>query len=385
MINIVFDLSNMFFRSMFIVGGFGSKKYTFDNQNEIDQLIRKVSTDISYIIRQTSASRIIFALDSKSWRKNINIEENEGYKGHREKSKFINWDNIYAAMEDFGDILESNGFISSKIENAEADDIMALWTEHLMNEHKQHVLLVSSDEDIRQLVNVVPYDRNKNIFSVVYNPFASSKKKRKLFVPEHFEEWLNKEDEGDIFNRGVDIDKQDFIRLRDTENIQLEKIDGPIVAVHKILCGDDGDNIPAIYSWLKENKKGEQELARITPAPARKIIEELRIKDAWDLLAHKEALLERIKKISKRNPDFNIIDRIERQMKLVVLKSNLFPTQIVDDFKKHAKKEFKKPKVNSQKWNMNSILEGTKYVNAKNSGTEASIFKEIDSITNKLF
>ena len=94
MTNLILDLSNLAFRSLFITGGFGSKKFTFDNQYELDQFIRKLAIDVSYIIRQTNPSRVLFALDSKSWRKNITIEENEGYKAHREKSKFINWDNV---------------------------------------------------------------------------------------------------------------------------------------------------------------------------------------------------------------------------------------------------------------------------------------------------
>jgi hypothetical protein len=85
MTNAIFDLSNMFFRSMFIVGGYGKKQYTFDSEKETDQLMRKVATDISSIIRQINPSRVVFALDSKSWRKNIPIDENEGYKGNRTK------------------------------------------------------------------------------------------------------------------------------------------------------------------------------------------------------------------------------------------------------------------------------------------------------------
>ena len=77
MTNAIFDLSNMFFRSLFIVGGYGSKQYSFDNQVELDQLMRKVATDVSQVIRTINPSRVIFALDSKSWRKDISIDENE--------------------------------------------------------------------------------------------------------------------------------------------------------------------------------------------------------------------------------------------------------------------------------------------------------------------
>ena len=127
MTNAIFDLSNMFFRSLFIVGGYGSKQYSFDNQFELDQLMRKVATDVSQVIRQINPSRVIFALDSKSWRKDISIDENEGYKAQRTKSAHINWDNVFKIMGEFADILETNGFIVSKFDKAEADDLISLW------------------------------------------------------------------------------------------------------------------------------------------------------------------------------------------------------------------------------------------------------------------
>jgi hypothetical protein len=109
----------MFYRSMFAVGGYnGPTMFTFDSQSELDQLMRKVATDITFIIRQLNPSRVVLTLDSKSWRKNIEIEENEGYKGQREKSEHLNWDNVFAIMNEFAEIAESNGFIYSKIENA---------------------------------------------------------------------------------------------------------------------------------------------------------------------------------------------------------------------------------------------------------------------------
>jgi len=95
MINLLFDTNNIFFRSTFTVGQFGKAKYTFDNQTELDQLMRKVAMDVSAIIRSANPSRVIFAQDSKSWRKQIKIDENEGYKGNRKKNEFINWNKIY--------------------------------------------------------------------------------------------------------------------------------------------------------------------------------------------------------------------------------------------------------------------------------------------------
>jgi len=219
---------------MFIVGGYGKKQYTFDSQREQDQLMRKVATDVTSIIRTINPSRVIFALDSKSWRKGISIDENEGYKGHRKKSEVINWDNIYKIMAELAEILKTNGFIVSQIDNAEADDLMALWRDQLLYSENQHVILVSADEDVRQLVDST--SSNKKAFSVVYNPFTMGKNSTKrLFVPEGFKNWLNDdEDIGDIFNRSIDVDKEDFKRILN-EKVNLEEISGKEIALRKIL------------------------------------------------------------------------------------------------------------------------------------------------------
>ena len=299
MTNVIFDLSNMFFRSLFIVGGYGAKNYSFDNQSEIDQLMRKVSTDVSFIIRQLNPSRVIFALDSRSWRKEISIDENDGYKANREKSGMINWDNVFNTMREFGEILNSNGFIVTKIDNAEADDIITLWRDKLLFDQSQHVIIVSADEDVRQLVSFFPYEPGKMVFSTVYNPFSTGKNATKrLFVPDHFNDWIEKLDGGDIFNRAIDVDKEDFKKLRDNEKVSIEEVNGEYIAMRKIFCGDDGDNVPAIYSWLSDKGK----TVRITESKFQKIIDYIGAKDYLDLLDKALLIYDKITKMAVITP-----------------------------------------------------------------------------------
>ena len=117
MTNLVFDMNNMLFRSAFIIGKFGSAGYTFDSQRETDELMRKIAMDITFLIRLINPSRVILAKDDKSWRKGIDIEENEGYKGTRKSAEHINWDNIFRIMDEFLEIAEQNGFIVTHIPN----------------------------------------------------------------------------------------------------------------------------------------------------------------------------------------------------------------------------------------------------------------------------
>jgi len=377
MTNLIIDLSNLAFRSLFVTSGYGSKNYYFDNQYEIDQFLRKMATDISFIIRQTNTSRIIFALDSKSWRKEISIDENEGYKANRIKGGIINWDNVFNTISEFADILNSNGFIVSKIDNAEADDIITMWRDELFFKQHQHLILVSADEDIRQLVCYYPYDINKKVFTTVFNPDARGKNPtKKLYVPKYFNEWINTLSEGDIFDRSIDVDKEDFIRLKDSEKVTIEETDGNLIALKKIFCGDDGDNVPSIFSWLDKNGK----VARITNSKFNKIIDSIGAKDYLDLMGKSKEIYDQIVNISGKRPPFKMEERLKRQIKLVVLSRDVFPKQIVKDFDDKIQECLNKPNINSQNWNMNSILEGTKYI--RKNYNESSIFREID---NKLF
>ena len=386
MTNLIFDLNNIAHRSMFIVGGYGSKQFTFDKQAEVDQLMRKMAMDIAFIVRLINPSRILFAQDDTSWRKSIQIDENEGYKGNRIKSKHINWDNVYASISEFTELMQTNGMIVTKIPTAEADDIIALWAHELLINQNQHVIIVSGDEDLRQLVQFYPYDApNKKIaFTTVFNPFMQGKNaSRKLYVPKYFEEWMNTADAVDFMNmKGtINVDKEDFHKIITSERTRMEVVDGRMIALRKMFCGDDGDNIPAIYSWL--NDKGIE--MRVTNSKFEKMYEMLLISpnelmDHYDLLERGDEVKKAMQKVIKQTPPFDINKRIERQVKLVVLDQTFFPEEIVNEFEKIKQTQLDKPRVNYANLNMQNLLEGTRYVREKKNENEAPIFKQIDRI-----
>ena len=400
MTNLVFDMNNMLFRSMFVLGGFGSKQYTFDAQRETDELMRKLAMDMSFLIRLINPSRVIFARDDKSWRKGIQIEENEGYKGHRKQSEHINWDSIFRILDEFLEICVDNGMIVTQIDTAEADDLIALWVDELLLNQKQHVIAVSGDEDIRQLVKSSFNEKGQPIFAAVFNPFMQGKNAaRKLYVPQgSFNEWINQIGEADIWNMNaaIDVDKGDFKRIRDTDKVRVEEVDGNLIAMKKVFCGDDGDNIPSIFTWMTKTAKGDDKEVRITNAKFEKIYESLRNSpgeriDHNDLLKRQDKILQGIKKASKNTPPFKIEDRLKRQIKLVVLDKELFPPSIVETFEEIKDEQLVRPRPEIGNINMNVMLQGTRYVKEKQGGrgqgTESGIFKEIDRLNSstKLF
>jgi hypothetical protein len=379
MINLVVDLSNIFFRSLFVTGGYGKHDYTFENHTECEQLMRKVATDISFILRQVNPTRAIFCVDDSSWRKDIPIEENEGYKGNRVKSKHINWDNVFGILNELINILDINGFVVSRETKAEADDLIALWSHELVFHRHQNVIIASGDEDVRQLVTTyTPFEGPEDTsWCTVYNPFTHTKTTpKKLYHDFGFSMWLLRDDEGDFMTGAVDMDKSDILRLRDFEKIVFEEIQPDLIALRKIFCGDDGDNVPAIYTWIKNNKE-----VRITNSKFEKIIEQLEIKTWKDLQNKKEEIKTMINEYADINMPFKIEDRLNRQLKLVVLNPSLFPLEIVNEFNNKKEKHLSKPKINVLSFNMLNMLENTKYI----SNNESSIFKEMDRINTKLF
>lgn len=388
MINLLIDLNNIVHRSIFIVGGYGSKTFTFEHQSELDQLMRKMAIDIAFIIRNTNPSRVIFCQDDSSWRKSIDIEENEGYKGNRIKTKIINWNNVYNAIDEFTEILQTYGMIVTKIANAEADDVIAMWTKELADVQNQHVVIVSGDEDLRQLVRTQNIEKGKESFVTVYNPFMQGKNAfRKLYVTPEFETWVNTADEVDFFNmRGtVNVDKEDFKQTITAERTKYEVVDGNMIALRKVFCGDDGDNIPSFHTWLNDKEK----VLRVTNSRFEKMLE--LIKQSSNISSiFPETLLKLSKEIEnafvqvfKFTPPFNVYERILRQIRLVVLDEQFFPEEILNDFISIKEVELEKPRVNLINLNMHNLLEGTRYLDKKPGQSEASIFKQIDRIQGK--
>lgn len=386
MTNLIFDLNNIAHRSMFVVGGYGSKQFTFDSQSEIDQLMRKMAMDISFIVRLINPSRIIFAQDDTSWRKKIKIDENEGYKGNRVKAKHINWDNVYNSLREFTEIMEVNGMILTKIPTAEADDIMALWAKEIAQRQHQHVIIVSGDEDIRQLAGAY-WSGDKQSFITVFNPFMQGKNaSRKLYVSGNFELWLNSAENVDFMRPSFNVDKEDFRKIITAERTKMEVVNGGMIALRKMFCGDDGDNIPSIYTWL--NDKGVE--VRLTNSKFEKIYEMLEAStkfnsskpqiDHNDIIERHEDVLDAIKKVIKQTPPFNIQDRLVRQVKLVVLDPDFFPAEIVEKFNEVKQRDLDLPRVNYANTNMHDLLEGTRYVREKKNENESAIFKQIDRI-----
>lgn len=382
-LNLILDLSNLFYRSLYSSNGFGSF-CSYNEQEEINNFIRKLSMDICYVLRIFKPKTVIFAIDDHPWRKELlkDIHDSSlGYKGQRVKNDKMNWDNIFHSLNDFIKILSKNGFIVTKINSAEADDICALWKEYLIPKNESCVI-VSSDADIRQLIS---YD-NEN-FCLVFNPIGTGKGgAKKLFCDSKFIDWLYTNNEVDIFFSNFDARKNFFKNITDLDKkIKIEQIVPENIVLEKIFCGDDGDNIPSFYEYYDNAGKKQ----RVTPGKSKKIFETLSITSTMDLDSKIPFLKETLETIFKRKlNDIDIEQRLNRQRKLVELKSNFFPSEIMDEFNLIKDNFDKYNYVDVSNYKLTNLLKGTKYLEQGrnyNKPKESAIFKDLDKIIDKGF
>ena len=368
------DWSNILFRSLFINQLYGTKM-TYDNIEDCQSFIYKFATDVCSIINIFKPNNVILLTDSQhAWRKDV-LPGEDGYKSNRQKQEGVNWDNIFKCSDDLKRLFKNAGCHVAEYEHSEADDMAALCKEVIFEKyHDYNLIIVSADADLRQLID---FDPLTNQYCAVYNTIVKGKTgKRFLYITQEMQNWLDKEDQVDIFFSNVDESKQ-YIKDIISQNVKIGiEIENPNeILLHKIFCGDDGDCVPSFYSWIHNGKS-----VRITPAKERKIRETLGIKTIADLIQAKDNLKPLIESVAKKEVnDININERLQRQRILVELNSSLFPKDIQSykdtiDYMVQSTGEtiFANMKASN-------ILKGSEYENSnKPKALTASVFKDME-------
>ena len=368
------DWSNILFRSLFINQLYGTKM-TYDNIEDCQSFIYKFATDVCSIINIFKPNNVILLTDSQhAWRKDV-LPGEDGYKSNRQKQEGVNWDNIFKCSDDLKQLFKNAGCHVAEYEHSEADDMAALCKEVIFEKyHDYNLIIVSADADLRQLID---FDPLTNQYCAVYNTIVKGKTgKRFLYITQEMQNWLDKEDQVDIFFSNVDESKQ-YIKDIIAQNVKIGiEIENPNeILLHKIFCGDDGDCVPSFYSWIHNGKS-----VRITPAKERKIRETLGIKTIADLIQAKDNLKPLIESVAKKEVnDININERLQRQRTLVELNSSLFPKDIQSykdtiDYMVQSTGETIFANMKAA-----NILKGSEYENSnKPKALTASVFKDME-------
>jgi 5'-3' exonuclease len=360
-INFVVDASGIFYRSLFTIGSFGSRKgeRLLESDESKGIFMRKLATDFSALVKSVdNLSRVIVCLDSTSWRKQIEIEEG-GYKISREKGRDdinVNWDAFFELTREFAEILTLRGYVISKVKDAEADDLLFLWARKL-NSVGESVIMVTGDKDLHQVVDVHP----NGSWTVALDPVVE---RRKVFLTKEAKELshVSEESEVDIFNPDSWLSTPgDFLTALLSKND--EKIIDPVkVATYKVILGDNGDSVPSIFTW--KDSKDETKIRSITENKLEKALSNLPPLTWKDLREGKliPELTSAVNIVTKMNYSPEETERkIKRNIQLVVLHEDIIPQDIQTNFNFFFEKITSSPIHLTRE----AILEGTKWWSKK--------------------
>lgn len=243
-------------------------------QSEMSIFMRKLATDFSSELRKLKniTGRIIFTLDSKSWRKDLYPAAE--YKANREQDNKIHWSNVHSVIEEFTELLKEQGVIIHRVSGAEGDDLIYAWA-CALNSKGENCIIWSGDTDLMQLVN---YNRSTDAYTLWYDNTRS-----RIGVYPGFVKYLNikdgsKEEEyEDIFS----VDnilivsnqiKEEIKQFINSNNLEVMDIYCDDYVLTKILTGDKSDNIKSVYSVEKIGKTGKPRTSKINDEKAKSIL-----------------------------------------------------------------------------------------------------------------
>jgi hypothetical protein len=272
MINILIDGNYIFHKTFGIYAGYGSNidpGKVLKSKSDQSMFIRKIATDLCASLKMLpTGGRLVFTADSRSWRKDVEIEDG-GYKSGRVKDENVDWSIFFELMQSFGIQLEKMGFIFSKVEGAEGDDLLLYWS-NKFNDEGQSCIIISGDKDLHQLVKM----KGPDIWTATWN---SNSKKNLLFVPRGWKEnWLNDSmQEASVFNMGSWISPEKERLKEFIKKVEVEEIDSFPFIFNKILVGDKGDSVPSVWEY----QSGEKTM-RSTPRSSEQIYD-LFLESRW--------------------------------------------------------------------------------------------------------
>jgi hypothetical protein len=241
----------------------------------------------------------------------------------------------------------------SKVKDAEADDLLYLWSKKL-NAAGEAVVLITGDKDLHQVVNL----HENGAWTVALDPVAQ---RRKVYLTQETQNCSHdtiEPGEVDFFNPDSwnsapgDI----LFSLLDKNDVQV--IDPVEVATRKVLLGDNGDAVPGIATW--KDAKDETKIRSLTDAKLKKVLEPLPPL-TWQNLRrgeHIEELTKSLNDVTKLSytPE-EIQKKIERNVTLVVLHEDIIPLEIQETFASLFEEVASSP----VRLARNVILEGTKW------------------------
>lgn len=379
-INIIID-GNYVFHSAFSVYAGWNKTNAFPTKKDEVAFVQSVANNFFATIRQLpKGGDVVFTVDSRSWRKAVDIPDHPGYKsgrvdkdGNKGAMTPETAATFYRLIDEFTKYLGRVGIIISRIGGAEGDDLIFRWSDYFFKKGESSII-ISGDKDLTQLVRIDT--ENENWVIQWNNKNNSARFKNTIYMPLGWrKEWLSLADEVDIFNFQIGNAKEDILKLIRDQDITLLVVHPDDVVIGKILAGDDGDDVPPV--WINKkwtNKQGVQRDVRMTgkkPAACmaelseKYDIDETNYLDKWNdaqFMQDAAGLVLRLTKDVDGTAEREIvIEAMRRNAQLVWLKEDQLPYNLLAEMDHHIEKMMATNVTQRHLWNRNGIFEGSRF------------------------
>jgi len=367
---LVIDGNYFLFKTLYVLPHMTKSKDILASKKDMAIFMRKLATDFAYETRKFEGliDRIVFTLDSRSWRKDFYPEAD--YKGNRKGDKSINWENFSKVTEEFENAISKRGVILHKIQGAEGDDLMYAWNVECLSQGKS-VILFTGDKDMIQLVN---HNETTQTHTLLYSPVQ-----KKLYAYQGFSQWLGSvevKDDTDLFahlNSQTTVESMTKKLLTDVvkhKSMSIVEVNPEEIAFKKVLTGDSGDNVPPIYSYTVTSKKGFNRTYGVSDKKAQLILAEFEKKHGavnslyyfvHDYIVDVANIAIRILKAKHMSRE-KIIQNIKTNANLVLLNSKTIPPSILEEMFKTVEIHLQHQQLNiKQLTTADKVLEGTSY------------------------
>lgn len=211
--NIIFDGNYLFHKTFAIY----SKYYKGQDLAEVLQqekhqqiLMRKLVMDMCYSINKfEDVEKVLFVFDSSSWRYFLY----DDYKYSLTKVRDPYYKHFLECLNMFEGLLRSKGIIVSRVNGAEGDDLLYVWSIYFDKVLDEKLVIITGDSDMRQIItnNISLFNNNSKMLTI--------------FCTEENEVY---------WNETVDTD------------IQVQAVVPFEVLLFKVIMGDTSDNIPKL-------------------------------------------------------------------------------------------------------------------------------------------
>lgn len=229
--NILFDGNYLYHRNFSVF----STYYKDEDIGEVLQdkekqqvLLRKCIIDLCYTVRKfENVERVVVVIDSHSWR--YGLYDNYKYALTRVREPY--YKEFLAVLQQLEELLISKGIIVSKVDGAEGDDLLYVWSIYFGYILDQDTVIVTGDSDLRQIIT-------KNV-----SLFNNNSKNLKLYCLQEKEVYWNEKMESDV---------------------QVHVTNPFEVLLYKVIMGDGSDNIIKLKKGFGD-KAFEKFIKYITP------------------------------------------------------------------------------------------------------------------------